>query len=194
MLGARYMVEITYPMVLSTLQTIALIVGIAYYLFIMRNSQRNQELALKAQEQAIETRQTQIFMRLYEQINDADTYTVWAQLVNMEIDFDDFLQKYDSTADPVHFGKRAHLWFTFNTVGELLLMGIINPELIFRLTLPPMVITMWEGWEHIIREIRVRENSPELWNGFEHLYNEMVRLRKERGYPERIYPRPSDRT
>jgi len=34
------MVEITYQMVLSTLQTIALIVGIAYYLIIMRNSQR----------------------------------------------------------------------------------------------------------------------------------------------------------
>jgi uncharacterized membrane-anchored protein YhcB (DUF1043 family) len=52
------MVEITYQMVLSTLQTIALIVGIAYYLIIMRNSQRNQALALRAQEQALETRST----------------------------------------------------------------------------------------------------------------------------------------
>ena len=42
------MVEITSQMVLSTLQTIALIVGIAYYLTIMRNSQRTRELSLKA--------------------------------------------------------------------------------------------------------------------------------------------------
>jgi uncharacterized membrane-anchored protein YhcB (DUF1043 family) len=56
-------------MVLSTLQTIALVVGIAYYLFIMRNSQRNQELTLKAQEQALETRQTQLFMQIYQDMS-----------------------------------------------------------------------------------------------------------------------------
>jgi uncharacterized protein HemX len=61
------MVEITYQMILSTLQTIALIVGIVYYLIIMRNTQktrelslRAQELTLKAQEQAKETRQAQL--------------------------------------------------------------------------------------------------------------------------------------
>lgn len=186
------MVEITLPIVLQILQTVGILVGIIYYISIMRNQQRTRELTLRAQEHATETRQTQIFMRLYEQLNDADTYTVWAQLVNMDIEYNDFLQRYDSTVDPVHFGKRAHLWFTFNTVGELLLMGIIKPDLILRLQIHPMVITMWEGWEHIIREIRIRENSPELWNGFEHLYNEMLRIRKERGYPERTYPKLGD--
>jgi hypothetical protein len=186
------MVEITYQMVLSTLQTTGILVGIVYYITIMRNQQRTRELALKAQEHATETRQTQIFMRLFEQLNNAVTYASWAELVNMEIEDEEYLQKYDSSVNPIHFGKRAHLWFTFNTIGELLLMGIVKPELIHRLTIPPMVITMWEGWEHIIKATRVRENSPELWNGFEHLYNEMIRLRKERGYPERTYPKQSE--
>ncbi len=186
------MVEITYPMVLSTIQTASLVVGIIYYISIMRNQQRTRELALKAQEHATETRQTQIFMRLYEQLNNAETYTSWAELANMEIDNEEYLQKYDSSVNPAHFGKRAHLWFTFNTVGELLLMGIIKPDLIHRLTLRTMVIVIWERWEHIIRATRVRENTPDIWNGFEHLYNEMKRYRKERDYPEVTYPKQSE--
>ena len=59
------MVEITYQMVLSTLQTIALIVGIAYYLIIMRNSQRNQKIQ-------VETRQAQLFMQIYDHYNDRE--------------------------------------------------------------------------------------------------------------------------
>ena len=65
------MVEITYQMILSTIQTASLVVGIIYYITIMRNQQRTRELTLKAQEHATETRQTQIFMRLYEQLNNA---------------------------------------------------------------------------------------------------------------------------
>lgn len=185
------MVEFTLPIVLQIVQTVGILVGIIYYITIMRNQQRTRELALKAQEHATETRQTEIFMRLYEQLNNAETYTSWAELVNQEIDNEEYLQKYDSTVNPVHFGKRAHLWYTFNTIGELLLMGIVKPGLIQRLSLDPMVITMWERWEHIIRETRIRENSPDIWSGFEHLYNEMVRLREERDYPKITYPRQS---
>ena len=185
------MVEFTLPIVLQIVQTVGILVGIIYYVTIMRNQQRTRELALTAQEHATETRQTEIFMRLYEQLNNAETYTSWAELVNQEIDNEEYLQKYDSTVNPVHFGKRAHLWYTFNTIGELLLMGIVKPDLIQRLSLDPMVITMWERWEHIIRETRIRENSPDIWSGFEHLYNEMVRLREERDYPKITYPRQS---
>jgi hypothetical protein len=185
------MVEFTLPIVLQIVQTVGILVGIIYYVTIMRNQQRTRELALTAQEHATETRQTEIFMRLYEQLNNAETYTSWAELVNQEMDNEEYLQKYDSTVNPVHFGKRAHLWYTFNTIGELLLMGIVKYDLIHRLSLDPMVITMWERWEHIIRETRVRENSPDIWSGFEHLYNEMVRLREERDYPKITYPRQS---
>jgi len=54
------MVEITYQMVLSTIQTIGILVGIIYYIFNMRNSQRNQQMQL-------ETRQAQLFMNIYNQ-------------------------------------------------------------------------------------------------------------------------------
>jgi len=186
------MVEITYQMVLSTLQTIALIVGIAYYLFIMRNSQRNQELTLKAQEQALETRQTQLFMQIYQQLNSEESHKTSMEIYNLEIkDNDEFLQKYDSSVNPAHYGKRAYIWFSYNTIGELLRMGIIELELLIRLQLDPMVILMWEKWEEIIRATRVRENIPDLWEGFEYLYDEMKKFRSSRGYPEITGPQPS---
>ena len=56
------MVEITYQMVLSTLQTIALVVGIIYYLIIMRNSQRTQQMQL-------DTRRAQLFTQLYSEFS-----------------------------------------------------------------------------------------------------------------------------
>ena len=58
------MVEITYQMMLSTLQTVGLLVGIAYYITIMRNAQKTRELTLKSQEHATETRQAQLSMQL----------------------------------------------------------------------------------------------------------------------------------
>ena len=85
------MVEFTLPIVLQIVQTVGILVGIIYYITIMRNQQRTRELALTAQEHATETRQTEIFMRLYEQLNNAETYTSWAELVNQEIDNEEYL-------------------------------------------------------------------------------------------------------
>jgi len=52
------MVEITYQMMLSTIQTVSLIVSIIYYITIMRNSQ-------KTQQQALDSRRTQLFLQFY---------------------------------------------------------------------------------------------------------------------------------
>ena len=41
------MVDVSYQMVLSTLQTVGLLVGIYYYLMVLRNQQKNQEQTLK---------------------------------------------------------------------------------------------------------------------------------------------------
>ena len=178
------MVEITYQMVLSTLQTLALIVGIAYYLFIMRNSMRNQELARKAQEQAIETRQIQIFMQIYEHINSEASYKSFMELMYLDVkDNEEYLKKYDSSVNIDHYSKRAHLWYSYNTIGELLRMGVIEPELLHRLLLDSQAIMMWEKWEHIIRETRVREKIPDMWGGFEYLYSEMKKYRDLKDYP-----------
>ena len=167
--------------VLSFIQAAGIIVGVAYYIMNIHNNQKNQQLQL-------ETRQTQIFMQIYQQINTEEVYKSWAELVNVgKIDYEDYLKKYDSTVNPDHFAKRAQIWYSYNTIGELLRQGIIELDLLNRLSLGPMVITMWERWEHIIRKTRERERGPDLWEGFEYLYNEVKNYRDREGYPGFTY-------
>jgi hypothetical protein len=44
------MVEITLPIILQLLQTAGILVGIIYYITIMRNTQKTRELTLQSQE------------------------------------------------------------------------------------------------------------------------------------------------
>ena len=178
-------IQAAYYIVAAT----GVLVAAIYYIYNMRISQRNTELSLKAQSQTLETRQTQIFMQIYQQINTEAVYKSWAELVNMgKIDYEEYLQKYDSTVNPDHFAKRAQIWYSYDIIGELLRMGTVELDLLNRLSLAPMVITMWERWEHIIRKTREREGGPDLWEGFEYLYNEVKKYRDKEGYPDFKYP------
>lgn len=69
------MVEITYQMVLSTLQTAGLLICIFYYLMALRNQQKNQEISLKNQEislknqeETLKTRNATLFLQTIGQI------------------------------------------------------------------------------------------------------------------------------
>ena len=183
------MAEFTLPIMLQFLQTAGILVGIIYYLTIMRNQQKTMELTLKAQEHTLEARQTQIFMQLYQQLNSEDTHKSWADLMNLEIsDYDDYLHKYDSSINTAHYAKRTHIWYIYDTIGELLRQGIIEPDLVHRLSLSIMVVPMWEKWGDIIRANRMRESAPDLWDGFEYLYDELKMLRNRKEYPKITYP------
>jgi hypothetical protein len=50
------MVDVSYQMVLSTLQTVGLLVGIAYYVMSLNYTRKNQGISLRNQEEAIKTR------------------------------------------------------------------------------------------------------------------------------------------
>ncbi len=169
---------------LTYLTLISIPVGVFYHIMTLRNTRKNQELTL-------ETRQTQIFMQIFQHLNSEESLKSWAELVNQEItDYDEFLMKYDSSVNPAHYAKRANKWFAYNTIGELLQLGIIELDLLIRLKLDTQVIVMWEKWEEIIRAIRVRENVPDNWKGFEFLYDEMKKFRDTKGYPDITYPQP----
>ena len=94
------MVEITLPIVLQIIQTVSLIIGIVYYISIMRNQQRTRELSLKAREEAEKARQRDMiiqrsqsygleYMRAY---TDVRGMTDW-------VDAEDFMRKYIGRTD-----------------------------------------------------------------------------------------------
>ena len=181
------MVELTYQMVLSTLQTIALVVGIVYYLTIMRNQQRTRELTLKAQEHATETRQLDLYTKWQLELTRPDFLKNWFEISQLEWeDFDDFAKKYSHNVNAEHGSKRFSLWYYFDGLGYLLYRGMIDADTVFDM-IGSGSISHWNRYEPIIRGFRERDGRPgEAWRWFEYLANEMKKVREQRGLPEYV--------
>ena len=58
------------------------IAGFSYYVLTVRNAQRTRDLTLKAQEQAVETRQLQLFMQLYEKTLAKENWAAYQEILN----------------------------------------------------------------------------------------------------------------
>ena len=81
------MVDITLPIVLQIVQTAGILVGIVYYIAIMRNNQRTQQMQL-------ETRQAQLFMQLYNRLrDDAKDLDVNKSFLDVEIESSEHFMK-----------------------------------------------------------------------------------------------------
>ncbi len=178
---------VEFSTILSFIQAGGIIIGVAYYILNIENNRRNQKLAIKAQEQSTETRRMELFLQIWRDFNSQENINIVAELFNLKPDYEEYLQKYDSHVNPSFFARRSGLWYFFNSIGELLRLNYIDPDLLNRLNMDINVIVVWENWAHIIKKNRAVENMPDLWDGFEYLYNEMKSLRDSKGYPEITY-------
>jgi len=158
------MVEITYQMVLSTLQTIALIVGIAYYLIIMRNSQRNQQMQL-------ETRQAQLFMNLFSEWRSKEMSETVNELVFSWVwsDHEDFKAKYGSETNLGQWNKFTSVVVFFEGIGLLVHKGLVDPYYVRNL-MGGRMWWFWEKYEQVFMNYRKEWNMPEFVEWYEHLY------------------------
>jgi len=87
------MVEITYQVLLNTLQTFGLLVGIIYYLTIMRNQQ-------KSQQQAVETRQAQMFLQMLNRWRDETAgLEVWPIIHQKISNAEEYLERQENDED-----------------------------------------------------------------------------------------------
>ena len=144
------MVEITYQMVLSTLQTAGLLVGIFYYIMVLRNQQ-------KSQKHAEDTRQAQLLMEIYDTYRSPEFRKRAQTIGNLEYtDFDDFWAKYGREANPDLWAE----WFSnasfFNGIGVLVSRGLLDIDLVEEL-LGNITDRSWEmmgviiyGWRKTI--------------------------------------------
>ena len=185
------MVDISYQMVLSTLQTVGLLVGICYYVMTLRNQQRNQEisirnqeLTLKAQEHATETRQAQLFMDHYK----LDTSQEFGKIV-MELiwlwnwdDYDDLVKKYGPVSGSVdNYSKMISVCLHFDGLGVQVKNGLLNIDNVYDLY-SNRLIPFWEKFAPVIIEARRRGNAPQIYEHFEWLYYELKKIREGRGH------------
>jgi len=158
------MIEITYQMVLSTLQTVGLLVGIAYYLIIMRNSQRNQQIQ-------IETRQAQLFMQIFTRQYDIDQRRSLHLLNTLEYeDYDDFIEKYGPENNPDVYFRLSSLGTYFEGVGVLVKRNLVDPAMVDDL-MSGRIIDFWEAFGPYILAVRERTGDYEAFEHVEFLYN-----------------------
>jgi len=135
------------------------LVGVAYYILDMRNQAR--------------TRQTDMVLRLYSTFSSEEFQITLAQIDNLEFqNIDDFLQKYGSKVNAEVWGKWQSVAAFFEQVGVLLHRKLINISLVDDL-LTTDVKQQWERMAPVILDIRKRLDSPQIWEWFEYLYNEM---------------------
>ena len=149
------MVEITLPIVLQLVQTIALIVGIAYYLFIMRNSQRNQQIQ-------IETRQAQLFMQIFTHQYDIDQRRSLHLLNTLEYeDYDDYISKYGPDNNPDAYFRIGSLGTYFEGVGVLVKRKLVDPTIVDDL-MSGRIIDFWEKQRSFALAYRERTGDYEM--------------------------------
>jgi hypothetical protein len=171
------MVEVTYQMVLSTLQTAGILVGIFYYLMTLQNTRKNQELQL-------ETRSLLLFMQLFQQMNSPENMKRYIEILNWKWDdYHDFEMKYGSDYNEEAWAKRVSWWRRYNVIGLILRDKRIDTELLYDY-IGLGVINMWKKYGSIIMEQRVRYGFPNLFQWFEYLADEMNRVRLNRGITE----------
>ena len=161
------MVEITLPILLQIVQTMGILVGIIYYITIMRNQQKNQRLQL-------ETRQTQLFMHIYATWSEKEFQKDLEQMrMIWAFDgFDDFFDKYGFESNPDEHVKYDQVNVWLEGIGALVRRGLIDINLICDMeSFAHAVIVLWERFGPVIVEFRERFSLPYHLKDYEYLYN-----------------------
>ena len=183
---------------LALLQSVSYIAGAlgvcvaaTYYILNLRVSQRNQELALKAQQQTLETRQAQFFMQMRQQLNNEDAMRRWIKLMNMEWkDYDEYEKKYGTDSNPEMAATRLGTLYEWNGVGYLLRKGVIDRDSAYALCNGVTGTWLWNKFEPTIKEMRIRYNMPDAFSDLEYMAKEIAKEAESRGYsaktPERF--------
>ena len=161
------MVEITLPIVLQILQTAGILVGIIYYITIMRNQRKARQLQILKE--------------------DSSTLENIIKVNSMEFsDYDDFIEKYGMDTDFSAWMDFLMVFNQFEEYGVYLKEGFLDIRFVVLLT-GGMILTLRERFMDVIREHRIRHNYPRFMIEAEYLMNNVKKYIDE--HPE-LNPNP----
>ena len=169
------MVEVTLTVVLQLMQTIGILVGIVYYITIMRTGQRNQQMQL-------ETRRAQLYMQLFMRITSEGFVKKAIDLLRMEYDdVDEFMEESILGPDSSLHAKLFSMFWHIDGLGYMMSQGLIDPEMVYNFGGGFAQVWHWRKWEPVITRFRERRGDPDFLKWFEYTANEMTRMRQEKG-------------
>ncbi len=174
------MVEITYQVILSTLQTVGLLVGITYYITIMRNAQKTREMTLKAQEHATETRQAQLSMQLVNGWSQPHLVKARAFYQNLgATSYNEYVKLWSNPETEM----QIRLWGSYcEGIGVLVRENYLDIKIVAGL-IGGVVKNDWEKIRDHTYKMREMTGMPRAWIEWEYLYNVLMRYAEEN--PER---------
>ena len=151
-------------MVLSTLQTTGILVGISYYILTLRNQQ-------KSQKHAEDTRQATLFMNIFKELLTGSE--IMYLIMDMEYDdFEDFEHKYGRDNNPEANNMITEHMLLMEGIGVIVREGYVSVRLVALLT-SGLVRIGWEKLRDYIYEMRKRA-FPRWSIEYEYLYNTLL--------------------
>jgi len=157
------MVDITE--ISAVVAAAGVLVGVIYYILEIRHQRTMRQIE-------IETRQTDLLVRLFSTIMSKDWLEAWEKVRDREtLDYDDYKEKYGLV-------EANEIYVYLDQLGRLLQKGLIDLDLLPLET--GQISIMWEKMKPILEGSRKKLNEPKAGQGFEYLYNEMKK-REQRG-------------
>lgn len=165
------------------------IAGFTYYVITVRNAQKTRELTLKAQEHTLETRETQLFMSIFNKFTSREFTKAFERILSWEFTGEkEFHEKYGwfhedggwKREEDIDFDDSADFNMVLNWfegLGVLMRRGLISSELVFEIMYGG-VGYFYRKVEPMILELRERTGN-EVLRDLEYVYREVQRLRDE---------------
>jgi hypothetical protein len=107
-----------------------------------------------------------------------ETNKLFVELLSMKWDnYDDFEKKYGSDVSADNYAKRAHVWLTYDTIGNLLKSGLADLETFYNVGTLMMAVWIWVKFKPVIEENRRRYGDKDNYTGLEYLATELIRMK-----------------
>ena len=166
-----------------TISILGLASSITYYAIILNNANKTQKLQL-------ETRQTQLFMNIYNTASSKQyqkdrerMFYIWEYN-----DVDDFFQKYGVETNPDEHAVFDMFVHHYEGIAVLVKRGLIDSALVYDL-MYDSIVGFWNKFEPVLLWLR-EQYGPKTWEDLEFLKEEMLRLKEE----EKRLSQPFQRT
>jgi len=170
------MVDLAMLQVVRDLVAIfGVIAGFSYYVLTVRNAQK--------------ARQTTTLMQLYQTRYDIEgTVRFWKLLALQWDDFEDYMERYGPVSKPEDVEVRALFSAEgafYDGLGIMLKKGIVDLDSVYSL-FGVRCVMLWFKVETLIQGLRTTSTfggGTALFENFEYLADEMIRITKQRGQP-----------
>ncbi len=162
---------------------IGLAASIIYYANILNNANKTRELQLKSQEQALETRQMQIWMHYMDMAWDEDIQEVYFIVYGNFNNVDEFMEKFNTDNKFYRVFLRYAYWW--DAIGTMVKQGLVPIEYAVFAGGAAMrtILQEWENFSNVVYRLRERrQRTKRDFDNWEYLYDELVKYLEE--HPE----------